>query len=216
MRQKFHLVDEDDAGRLLLGLLEQVANLGGAATDEHLDKLRTGDAEERDARLAGDSLGKQRLTGARRAYKQGTAGKLGANLLIALGVLEKVDNLLQGLFGLFLAGDILEGDADIFGRDDARAGLAQASAHAAKAAATKVHRRVVIAHSLLHTAVEPPACKEEDSDGQHHRKQDIGHIAGVLVRNIDRGVRPGFADEGPDAITHPVPVRYAISFSPSS
>ena len=37
------LVDEDDGGRGLLGLLEQVADPAGADTDEHLDEIGTGD-----------------------------------------------------------------------------------------------------------------------------------------------------------------------------
>ena len=41
------LVDEDDRGRVLLGLLEQVADSGGADTDEHLDEVGAGDGVER-------------------------------------------------------------------------------------------------------------------------------------------------------------------------
>ena len=37
------LVDEDDAGAVLLGLLEQVTHPGGADADEHLDEVGTGD-----------------------------------------------------------------------------------------------------------------------------------------------------------------------------
>ena len=37
-------VDEDDAGRVLLGLLEHVAHAAGADADEHLDEVGTGDA----------------------------------------------------------------------------------------------------------------------------------------------------------------------------
>src|SRR5690606_2222564 len=37
------LVDEDDRGGVGLGLLEQVADPGGAHTDEHFDEVRTGD-----------------------------------------------------------------------------------------------------------------------------------------------------------------------------
>ncbi len=59
------LVDEDNAGRLLLGLVEHVAHTGGAHADEHLDEVRTGDREEGDFRLAGDGLGQQGLTGTR-------------------------------------------------------------------------------------------------------------------------------------------------------
>src|SRR6185437_7939132 len=41
------LVHEDDAGGVLLGLLEQVAYAAGAHADEHLDEIRPADAEER-------------------------------------------------------------------------------------------------------------------------------------------------------------------------
>ena len=34
------LVHEDDAGRVLLGLLEEVTDAAGADTDEHLDEVR--------------------------------------------------------------------------------------------------------------------------------------------------------------------------------
>ena len=44
------LVDEDDGGRVLLGLLEQVAHAGGTDADEHLDEVGAGDRVERDAR----------------------------------------------------------------------------------------------------------------------------------------------------------------------
>ena len=64
------LVDEDDAGRVLLALLEQVAHAAGADADEHLDEVRAGDAEERHARLARDGAREQRLAGARRAHHQ--------------------------------------------------------------------------------------------------------------------------------------------------
>src|SRR5207244_13183325 len=51
------LVDEDDAGRALLRLVEEVAHARGADADEHLYALGAGDAEEGDARLTGDRLG---------------------------------------------------------------------------------------------------------------------------------------------------------------
>ena len=59
------LVDEDDAGRVLLPLLEQVANAARADADEHLDEVGARDGEERHARLAGDRAREQRLAGAR-------------------------------------------------------------------------------------------------------------------------------------------------------
>ena len=64
------LVHEDDAGRILLGLLEQVAHARGADADEHLHEVRARDREERHARLTRDRAGQQRLAGARRAVEQ--------------------------------------------------------------------------------------------------------------------------------------------------
>ena len=37
-------IDEDDAGRVLLGVLEHVAHAGRAHADEHFDEVRTGNA----------------------------------------------------------------------------------------------------------------------------------------------------------------------------
>ena len=67
------LVDEDDARRVALGLIEQVADAAGADADEHLDELGTGDAEERHAGLTCDGAGHQRLAGAGRSDQQHAA-----------------------------------------------------------------------------------------------------------------------------------------------
>src|SRR6266568_1965781 len=57
------LVDEDDGGRALAGLLEQVTDAGRADADEQLDEAGSGDREERHVRLARDRAGQQRLAG---------------------------------------------------------------------------------------------------------------------------------------------------------
>src|SRR5690606_27670222 len=44
---RVNFVDEHDAGGVLLGLVEQVADAARANTHEHFNELRTGDAEER-------------------------------------------------------------------------------------------------------------------------------------------------------------------------
>src|SRR3546814_5537455 len=64
---------EDDAGRILLALLEHVAHAAGADADEHLDEVRAGDREERHVRLPRDGAGEQRLAGAGRADEIGRA-----------------------------------------------------------------------------------------------------------------------------------------------
>ena len=181
------LVDEDDAGGLLARLLEEVAHLGGAAADEHLDEGRSGDLEERDARLAGDGLGQKRLARARRAHEQRAAGAAGADLVVLLGVLEEAHDLLEGLLGLVLACHVLERDPGLLALDLLGVGLAEAASHA-KAAPAEVHRGAVVAHRLLHAAVEPPADAEEDEDGQAvGDEQHEPHVPGG-VRDVGVGV----------------------------
>src|SRR2546428_568022 len=68
------LVHEDDAGRVLLALLEEVTHAGGADPDEHLHEVRSRDREERHVGLARDGLGEQRLARARRADQQHALG----------------------------------------------------------------------------------------------------------------------------------------------
>ena len=77
-------VDENDAGGVLLGLLEQVADAGRPDADEHLHELAAADREERHMRLAGHRPRQQRLAGARRADQQNALGDLGPERLVAL------------------------------------------------------------------------------------------------------------------------------------
>src|ERR1700751_2057399 len=46
-------VDEYDAGRMLLGLLEQIAHTRGAYSHKHCDEIATADRKKRHFRLAG-------------------------------------------------------------------------------------------------------------------------------------------------------------------
>ena len=50
-------VDEDDARRVLLGLLEHVAHAAGAHAHEHLDEVRSRNREERHVRFTRDGAG---------------------------------------------------------------------------------------------------------------------------------------------------------------
>src|SRR5437870_3910107 len=84
------LVDEDDGRGARLGLLEQVADPGGADADEHLDEVRTRDREEGHARLTGNRPGEQRLAGAGRAEQEHALGDLGAHLLELRRALEEL------------------------------------------------------------------------------------------------------------------------------
>ena len=88
-------VDEDDAGRVLLGLLEHVAHARGADADEHLDEVGAGDGEERHVGFARDRARDQRLAGAGRADQQHAARNLAAEPLELAGVAQEFDDLLQ-------------------------------------------------------------------------------------------------------------------------
>ena len=102
-------VDEYDAGSLLLGLAEEVADAACAHTYEHLHEVGTAHGEERYAGLAGHCLGKQRLTGSRRTDEEGACGYLAAQLGVFLRILQEVYDFLHLLLGAFLSGYVLEG-----------------------------------------------------------------------------------------------------------
>ena len=88
-------VDEDDAGGVLLALLEEVADAGCADADEHLDEVRAGDGEEGDVGFAGDCAGEEGLAGARRSDEQDALGDAAAEALELLGLAEELDDLLE-------------------------------------------------------------------------------------------------------------------------
>jgi hypothetical protein len=146
------LVDEHDAGRLGLGLFEQVAHAGGTDAHEHLDEVRAAHAEERHSRLACHRLGQERLAGARRPDEEDTLGDLPAQPLIALRLLEEVHDLYQFRPRLVDAGDVVERHTGVVLDIDLR--LALADGHQAALCA---------GHPSNQEAPEP----EEDHRGQH-------------------------------------------------
>jgi hypothetical protein len=87
------LVHEDDAGRVLLRLLEQVAHSGSPDADEHLDEVRAGDREERHPGLARDRPREQRLAGARRPVEEHALRDPSPERLEPLRVLEELLDL---------------------------------------------------------------------------------------------------------------------------
>ncbi len=154
-------VDEDDAGRVLLRLLEHVAHAARADADEHLDEVGARDREERHIRLARDGARKKRLTGAGRADQQRALRDAAAEALEFLRVLQELDDFLELLLGLVDAGDVLEGDAAVaLGQ---KPGLGLAEAHGLAAAA-------------LHLAqeVEPQAEDQEKRQPGHEQMRPEG------------------------------------------
>ena len=106
--QRVEFVDENDAGRGLARLLEQIAHARGADADEHLDEFGAGNGKERHAGLAGDRLGQQRLAGSRRADQQNPLRHPRPQPAIGFRIAQEGDQLLQLELRLLDAGDILE------------------------------------------------------------------------------------------------------------
>ena len=114
-------IDEDDAGRVLLALLEQIANAARADAHEHFDEVRTGDGEERHIRFAGDGAGKQRLARSGRSDQQHALRNASAELLEFLGLTQELDDFLQLFLGLFYPRHVLECDLLLLRRVQPRA-----------------------------------------------------------------------------------------------
>ena len=89
------LVDEDDRGRVLARLGEELADARGAEAGEHLDERRRARGVEVRARLVRDGLREQRLAGAGRPVEQEALRHLRAEPLEALRVAQEVDDLHQ-------------------------------------------------------------------------------------------------------------------------
>ena len=71
-----NLIDEDDAGCFLLGLMEYVAYTTCSHTDKHFDKVTTAHREERHTGFTGNSLCQEGFTCTRRTYQQGSLRNL--------------------------------------------------------------------------------------------------------------------------------------------
>jgi hypothetical protein len=83
------LVDEDDRGGGLPGLLEEVADARRTNAHDHLDEFGRAEAEEGNARLSSNRARQQRLAGSRRADQQDALRHRAPESLVLAGVLKK-------------------------------------------------------------------------------------------------------------------------------
>ena len=162
-------VDEDDAGRVLLGLLEHVAHARGADADEHFDEVGARDREERNVGFARDRARDQRLAGAGRADQQHAARNASAEALEFSGIAQEFDDLLQILLGFVDAGDVVEGDAAMRLGQHLGARLAEA------------HR---LAGAALHLARQenPHADQRDEGQPRDEQRHEPGHIVALRTR----------------------------------
>jgi len=170
------LIDEDDAGSILLGLAEDVTDTGGTDTHEHLDELGTRDGDEGNAGLTSDGLGQEGLTGTRRSVQDDTTGDAASIGRIHLGLLEEVDDLGKLKLGTVATGDVLEGDAGVGDHLDLGLGLAKAHGVAGSTAG--------------HAGVAAGVAREEEETGKKGGGKDegLGQLAessGVLSGGED-------------------------------
>ena len=119
------LINEDDAGGILLGLAEDITDTGGTDANEHLDELGTRDGDEGYAGLTGHGLGEKGLTGTGRSVKDDTTGDAATISRVNLGLLEEVNNLGQLELGTVTSGNVLEGNAGVGDHLDLGLGLAK-------------------------------------------------------------------------------------------
>ncbi len=106
---RVELVDKDDAGSVLLGLLKQVAYAAGSHADEQFDKAGRTGAEERDTSLTCDCTCEQGLPRAWRTDQQHPFGNVCPNRQVALWIAQEVDHLAQVLLGFVDTRHIVEG-----------------------------------------------------------------------------------------------------------
>ena len=128
---RIDLIDEDDAGRVRLALLEEVAYPARPHTHEHLHEIGAGHGEEGPAGLPRHGLGQQRLASARRSDQQGPLGKPTAEPGELLGILQELDDFLELDFGLVGAGNVRERDLRSIAREQLGLGFTEREGPAA-------------------------------------------------------------------------------------
>mmetsp|Transcript_41247 Transcript_41247/g.69396 ORF Transcript_41247/g.69396 Transcript_41247/m.69396 type:complete len:317 (+) Transcript_41247:1485-2435(+) len=121
------LINENDAGSLGFGLLEQVTHTRSTNTDEQLNELRSGSGEKGHSSLTCNGLSQQGLTSTRGPRKQTALGDLSAQLRVLLGALQEIHNFLQLQLGTFHASHVLEADSGL--RDFLELGLGLSEIH---------------------------------------------------------------------------------------
>ena len=152
------LIDKDDTRRILLCLFKQIADTGGTHADEHLNKLRTRQREERYVRLSRHRLRKQCFTGTRRADQQRSFRQLGSDLCIFSRIMQEIYHFLEGLFRLILSCHILEQNACFLLNIGFCFALSNAAHHAA---------------AFIHAAHQPYHSANQQRDRKHQRYQGI-------------------------------------------
>src|SRR5713101_4059645 len=92
---RVNFINKDDARRVLLPLLKQVAHPRRAHADEHFHKVRAGNRKEWNISFSRDRPRQQSLARSRRPHQQHAFWNPAAQLLEFLGLAQELDNLPQ-------------------------------------------------------------------------------------------------------------------------
>ena len=85
-------IDKDNTRRLLVGLLKEVAHAACTHTDEHLYEVRTGDGEEWNTCLTGNSSRQECLASTWRTQKEDTTWDLATKAREAAWITEELND----------------------------------------------------------------------------------------------------------------------------
>ena len=156
---RINLIDEDDAGRMLFGLLKHVTDTAGTNTHKHFHKVRAGNAEERHLGLPRNGLGQQGFTRTGRTDHQHAAGNLAAQALEFRRITQKLDQLLHFFLGFFHPCHIGKGGLDLVFAEQLGLGLAEG------------HRPAAAFTTTLHLAHEEDEDRQNNQDRQYRQEQ---------------------------------------------
>mmetsp|Transcript_2572 Transcript_2572/g.4000 ORF Transcript_2572/g.4000 Transcript_2572/m.4000 type:complete len:321 (-) Transcript_2572:551-1513(-) len=140
------LINEDDARRVLLGLVEHITHTRSSNTNKHLYKFGTRNGDEWHTCLSSNSLGEEGLTSTRGSIEDDTTRNAASVLGVSLGLLQKVNNLGELELGSITSSNFVESYTCVGNHLDLRLGLAHAhgtsrSTHAPRHATTTSTRK---------------------------------------------------------------------------
>jgi len=147
---RINFINEEDAGRMLLGVFEHVPDPGCPYADKHFHEIGTGNGEKGYLGFPGDSPGQQSLPRPRAAHHEHALGNTASQLLEFGRIFQKIHQFGNFFLGFVAAGHIRKGDAVIGFVQHPGPGFAEGKGAALAAA--------------LHLAHE----KHPDTDEQQH------------------------------------------------
>src|SRR5579885_2355170 len=105
---RIDFINEDDAGRVLLSLFEQVANTGSTHADKHFNEVGTRNREKGNVGFACNRSRQKGLTGSRWTDEQHAFRNAPAKLLELLRLAQELDDFAQFFFRFIHAGNVFK------------------------------------------------------------------------------------------------------------